>query len=88
MSLHQDMLQYLDFTELLRFALKYIKVLTSLNAERRQRSAQPLKFFEAQRAREVQETNALKMALGMVCGCIDSITHLLKVDLILCAPRQ
>ena len=36
---------YQDFTELKRFALKYIKVMIGLNAERRM-SAQPLKLVQ------------------------------------------
>ena len=34
-TLHQDMPAYQDYTELKRFALKYIKVMIGLNADRR-----------------------------------------------------
>ena len=37
-TLHQDMPQYQDFNELKRFALKYIKVMLGLNAERKLRA--------------------------------------------------
>ena len=39
-----------------RFALKYIKVMSGLNAERRQRSA-PLKLLEAERARKAHDAD-------------------------------
>ena len=44
-TLHQDMPQYQDFVELKRFALKYIKVLLGLDAERRMRS-QPVRLVQ------------------------------------------
>ena len=46
----QDMPMCQDLTELKRSALKYIKVMIGLNADRR-RAAQPLKLFEEERAR-------------------------------------
>ena len=55
-ALHQDMPQYQDFTEFKRFALKYIKVMAGLNAERR-RAAQPLKLFEEERVRETPKVD-------------------------------
>ena len=55
-ALHQDMPAYQDFTELKRFALKYIKVMIGLNADRR-RAAQPLKLFAEEHARETPEVD-------------------------------
>ena len=55
-TLHQDMPTYQASTELKRFALKYIKVMIGLNADRR-RAAQPLKLFEEERAREAPEVD-------------------------------
>ena len=46
--------QYQDYTELKRFALKYIHVMIGFNADRK-RAAQPLKLFREERAREVLE---------------------------------
>ena len=40
-TLHQDMPAYQDFTELKRFALKYIKVMIGLNADQTSCSAAP-----------------------------------------------
>ena len=45
MTLHLDMPQYQDFTKLNRFALKYIKVILRLNAERKLR-AQPFRLVQ------------------------------------------
>ena len=47
---------YQDFTELKRFALKYIKVMIGLYADRK-RAAQPLKLFEEEHAREAPEVD-------------------------------
>ena len=55
-TLHQKMPQYQEYSELKRFALKYIKVLIGLTADRK-RAAQPLKLFEEERAREMPEVN-------------------------------
>ena len=44
-TFHQDMPQYQDFVDLKRFALKYIKVMLGLNAERRMRS-QPVRLVQ------------------------------------------
>ena len=44
-TLHQDMPQYQDFDELKRLALKYIKVMLGINAERKMR-AQPVRLVQ------------------------------------------